>query len=300
MNREHQEYIANMLRHSSYKKYENYVISQIYWKLIAKGIELKLVTQQTVFRDDDTNHVAYMDGYFPALNLQIEVDEPHHKFQKNADAKREDDIMLVLGAIQLDVEPTIVRIDTTKDIDKQVDDCVKFIEKRYHDFNEPQWKDISNADVVKKQGYIKYNDNMIFKLKNELVNSIGIKTKSGKSYTKHGTQSISFVYKDNGDGIWFPCISDNMATGWLNKYDAHSHTFTTQHINNFKKNYNWVNSEKLFKAGTYKDRYIIFKVIDSFNNRGYKYYGKYKCIACDAKTQTETWKRISTEDLTIQ
>ena len=88
MTKEHQEFIANMLRHASYKKYENYALSQLYWKLIARGIELKLITQQTVFRDDIANHVAYMDGYFPALNIQIEVDEQHHKFQQAADKKR--------------------------------------------------------------------------------------------------------------------------------------------------------------------------------------------------------------------
>jgi len=139
MTREHREYIYDMFKHSSYKKYENGILNELYWTLVnKKGIELKLVTQQTVFRADDINHVAYMDGYFPALNLQIEIDESHHKFQKHADVKREDDIMCILGAIQHNVKPAIIRIDTTKDIGKQIDDCIKFIEKRYHDFNEPQ------------------------------------------------------------------------------------------------------------------------------------------------------------------
>ena len=299
MTKEHQEYIANMLRHASYKKYENYVLSQLYWKLIAHGIELKLITQQTVFRDDIANHVAYMDGYFPALNIQIEVDEQHHKFQQAADKKREKDIMHALGAIQLESKPKVLRIDTTKDIDMQIDDCVKFIDNMWHMLGMPKWEDTSLFDVVRNQKCIKYNDNMVFKLKCELVNAIGLKTRTGKTYSKHGTQSISLVKFENDVDIWFPCISDNIATGWMNKYDTKHHVFSTQLVSNFKRNHRWLRYKSLFDNGMYNDRYIFFKVIDAFNNRGYKYYGKYRCISCDAKNQKEVWKRISTDDIKI-
>ena len=46
-----------------------------------------------------------------------------------------------------------------------------------------------------------------------------------------------------------------------------------------------------------KFKYIFFKAVDAFNNRGYVYFGKYKCVKTDAKNQTSVWQRISVEDL---
>jgi len=140
---------------------------------------------------------------------------------------------------------------------------------------------------------------MIFKQKNELLNIIGVKTKAGKEYVKYGTQNVTLLHLTEETDLWFPCISNNVATSWLNNYDPKTNEFKAQFVKNFKRNYLWVNSKNEFKKGTYKERYIFFKVVDSFNNKGFKYYGKYKCIACDAKNQKETWKRVSTEDMMI-
>lgn len=300
MTRRQQEYIVNMLKHASHKKYEYYVLSQIFWKLIAHGVELEFRTQQTVFRKNAEKHIAYMDGYFPAINTQIEVDEPYHKMQLEADKKRENDVkevLKIMGALRLKTPPTIIRIDITKnDIDEQCNAAVEKIIKLYKKLGCPEWKETNNVEIIQAQKCIKQQDGMIFKHKNELVNAMGFRTLAGNKYKKNGTESISILHLNESEDIWFPCISDNMATGWKNNYNFDTNIFTSQ-CTNLKRRAEWVKNEKLFKDGNIKNRYIFFKAVDSFNNFGYVYFGKYQCMAFDAKTQTEIWKRFSIEDL---
>lgn len=300
MTRSQQEYIANMLRHASHKKYENYALGQIFWKLEARGIVLEFRTQQTVFRKNAERHVAYMDGYIPSLNVQFEVDEPYHKHQAEADKRRENDVKEVLramGALHLKAKPTVIRIDISKDdIDEQCNKAVEKVAALYAKAGKPAWKETDNAETIKQQHCIKYSDSMMFKRKNVLVNAMGFRTRAGEEYKSTGTESISVLHLNDAEDIWFPCISDNAATGWKNNYNFDTNVFTS-HCTNFKRNAGWQRDEKLYKEGKMKLRYIFFKAVDAFNNLGYVYFGKYKCIGFDAKTQTETWQRISVEDL---
>lgn len=228
MSRKQQEFMACQLMHASHKKYENYVLSKIYHNLVNRDVVLKMVTQQTVFREDGTKHVAYLDAYFPALNIQIEVDEAHHKRTKQEDAKREEDIMKVLGALKLAAEPEVLRVDVTEDIDIQVDKCVDIIAATWKRLGCPIWQDdIDPAQEILRSGKLSVASNFIFPRKHELLNAIGARTANGREYTKHGTQSSSLICLDSKK-IWFPCITDNPATGWMNSYDVSSGVFKTR------------------------------------------------------------------------
>jgi very-short-patch-repair endonuclease len=298
LSRKQQEFIACQLRHASYKKYENYVLSQLYWKLASKGIVLKMVTQQTVFREDADAHVAYLDAYFPALNIQVEVDEAQHKHSKQADEKREEDVMKVLGALKLAVEPDVLRVDVTEDIDSQVDKCVAVIAERWKQLAYPYWlDDIDPVQELKNYGKICVSDNIMFPLKNELLNALGARTAEGKEYPKLGTQSSSLV-KLGSKKLWFPCISDNPATGWMNSYDVSSGIFKTQDMKVTERSQRkWKKREDLQNSAGQGVRHIFFKAADAFNNRGYKYFGTFICMHCDAKSQCETWQKVGEEDL---
>jgi very-short-patch-repair endonuclease len=300
LSKEQNEYIANEFRRSEHKKYENLILPRLYWLIVDKfDVLLKFTTQQTVFIDNG-NHV-YLDGYFSDLNIGIEVDEQYHKHQKEKDKKRENDIIYQLGQYHINNKPIIYRFDVTKDINEQIYECADIILNKYNELGKPQWIIDDNINIVKNGKTIRYNDNLIFKYKHDLVNALGLRTASGKEYSKKGTQSISAKNFDDEHFIWFPCITDNNASGWENNYDSLQDIFTTHFTKPIKrtKNY-WYEEEKLFKSGKLKKRYIIFKVIDCYNNKGYKYYGEYECIMTDAKKQISKWKRISTKDLKIK
>lgn len=83
------EYIVNQLKRTFHKKYENYCITRIIHKLDNEYIQF--ITQQLFKRPD--GKFALADLYFPQLNISVEIDEPHHLTQKEADKQRTLDII---------------------------------------------------------------------------------------------------------------------------------------------------------------------------------------------------------------
>ena len=300
LTKEQNEYIAKEFRRSEHKKYENLILPRLYWLLVDKyNVVLKFNTQQTVIieNDDNKKHV-YLDGYFSDLNIGIEVDEPYHKAQIEKDKCRENNILYTLGIDRINDKPIILRFDVTKDINEQIYKNADIILKKYNELGKPEWLVDNYINIVKNKQAVKYNDNLLFKYKYDFLNTIGLRTAAGKEYTKYGTQSISGRNFDDNYFIWFPNIEDNKATGWMNSYDKFQHIFTTHCTKNIRGKF-WKKDEELFKTGKLKNRYIVFKVIDRRNNRGYKYYGEYTCIMYDAKNRISKWKRISTKDINI-
>ena len=84
------KYIVKCLSQGTHKKYETFVINQIYSRL--NNPQLEIATQQRIVTKNDG--VKFIDLYFPQLKIGIEVDEPYHddKEQAKRDRKREKNI----------------------------------------------------------------------------------------------------------------------------------------------------------------------------------------------------------------
>ena len=85
-------YIAKSLSRGTNKKYETFVINEIYSRL--NNPELEIKTQQRVNTTD--GEVKYIDLYFPQLKIAVEVDEEYHDNdeQRKRDIIRENSIKL--------------------------------------------------------------------------------------------------------------------------------------------------------------------------------------------------------------
>lgn len=78
-------YLVKQLHRTAYKKHENFVIgSLVHDKDLS---ELKPCMQYYVRKNSEG--YALLDIYYPQIELAIEVDEPPHKNNKNADRKRQ-------------------------------------------------------------------------------------------------------------------------------------------------------------------------------------------------------------------
>ena len=134
---EKREYILNQIRKTSNKKYENYCITRIYHLL--NRDDVKFVIQQ-LFKID--NKIALADLYLPQINLIIEIDEPYHddEKQKIEDKIREDEIIsnyikkkiLTHEVIthKLEIKRIKIANNSLKNINKQIEDIVLFINKK--------------------------------------------------------------------------------------------------------------------------------------------------------------------------
>ena len=124
------EYLVRTLSRTKRKDYENYVVNAIYNRV--GDTDLKPVSQQYVKRADEGH--AFIDLYFPQLNIGVECDEDFHGNQEEADATREATLFEVLSAINKDdykplhVEPQSNR--SFSQIEADINKTVKTIKKQ--------------------------------------------------------------------------------------------------------------------------------------------------------------------------
>lgn len=124
-------HIIRMLHHTERKNYENYVVTGIWHRLQADGrlrdanLTVRFETQKSVKIDvDGVERDAYIDMYFPAVNIAVECDEVFHKKQTKADRKRQAAIMKEMGIRPAD----FFRIDaslTIMELDRQIENVVR-------------------------------------------------------------------------------------------------------------------------------------------------------------------------------
>lgn len=117
------EYIATLLEKCKRNKYEQYVISRLWYLLNDERI--KIVTQQCVYLDKGKYVLA--DIYFPQINLVVEVDEVYHLNKKEEDKLREQGIIDSIGA---EVHRINCSDKTDEDINTQLEIVANIIKIR--------------------------------------------------------------------------------------------------------------------------------------------------------------------------
>jgi very-short-patch-repair endonuclease len=175
-----EKFIFNNTR-TSHKRWESMVMYSLHYALR----DVEMLSQHSV-------GPYLIDGYFPELNLAIEIDEPYHERNKEEDHKREAEIKLLLGC-------EFFRIDVQKPIYSQVDELVAKVREK-----EPTpW--VIKLKVPKERDGM-YSQDHLTKLKDanafefidglrEEVEKAGIHTESGDAdyNTKPSNGMISFI-----------------------------------------------------------------------------------------------------------
>ena len=232
------------------KKEECYVLNAIWQRLCMQGYEIEPVTQKYVRRSDDKDHkFALIDLFFPALNLAVEIDEVHHQFQKQADKKREKEIILQVlfeekgvdaskigrleqvtaNDINIGEMPEFLRINTDVSYDKlekQINEVVENIKTRINkkcqdNPNAIRW--INHQEKLthlKQKGTIKKSDHIYFKTIAEICDTIASKSNQiRKCYfeIKNASQPTMLwcpklaLHSKNGD------VNAASDSGWVNE-----------------------------------------------------------------------------------
>ncbi len=296
------DWIIKTLRHTVGKSYENYVVTGIWHRLIAKGIELKPVTQQYVRRE---NGYALLDLYFPDINFAIECDEPQHFDEKHEhtanDKNREHEVLKELGALEF--EPTLERIDATKsiqEIDQCIENVVSEIIKIYQKSGQPKWQIIDPVKIVQEKGEIAVNDNLLFKTTCDAINAIGARTRNNQPYK--GWQSGLLPLKD-GRFIWFPHITtdENDIEKWGNFLLDPKH-IVEKSFKQVTPDDVWKKRIDAFDIGK-RARYLVFaKVQDSLGHIGYRFFGTFEMSGYDtSKSPFITyWRRVALSERIIE
>ncbi|MBU3103932.1 AbaSI family restriction endonuclease [Clostridium gasigenes] len=193
-------YILRQLSKTNKKNYENYVVTRMYNRL--DDLEIKFITQQYVSRGN--GQYALTDMYFPQLNLHIEVDEPHHERNVEADKIREEDIINITNH-------KIMRINIyngieIEEVNLQIESIIEYIKAKKVELGKEfiGWdtkKEYSTETYINK-GYIDTKDNVAFFRIVDACNCFGL---NYAGYQRGGAKHPI----EKGTLLWFPKLYAN-------------------------------------------------------------------------------------------
>jgi very-short-patch-repair endonuclease len=253
------EHIIRQIAKTNKKNYENYVVTRII--NLINDPDLKFITQQPVILSKGKR--ALTDLYFPQIDFHIEIDEAHHKNQKDADIEREADIINATNHIikRIDVDCDINSINLH--VDNLVSEIKKAVEAKRRNNEFVPW-DIEaeyKSETYIERGYIDLDDKVAFKRIVDACNCFGLDFK--------GYQRAAANHPIEKDVcLWFPKLYEN--NDWDNKIADDGKIIIEK-----KKDGNKEFVEKyLFDSSKYPRKRIVFaRVKDSLGDIMYRFKG---------------------------
>lgn len=274
------EYIANQLKKTYGKKYENYCVTRIINKL--DNFDVKFITQQMFKREG--SEIALADLYFPQVNVWVEVDEFRHLKQTAEDLKRTEEIIKnnikdklnnLEEVVYIDLEePERIKIFdeskeiTLEDINNQIDKIVAKINKRIANLGDKfiPWTNVYSKPkdyIIKKT--IEVRDNARFRTIQDVSELFN------KGY--HGIQLAYFnVSKEDNENVWCPKLKLNATDFKNNSYDNEVSTDGKYIYESSKEN----NESFVKEVLESNEKRIVFaKYRDELGDLSYKFLGVY-------------------------
>lgn len=279
------DYLIKTLSKTERKDYENYVINRLYAEL--NDLDIKPMTQKYVKAQN--KHYYLIDLYFPQFNFGIECNERHHKFQKDKDIQRAEDITSELNGYTY--EPIIVYDTTLQEIHTKITNAVKKIKEKKHNQimkNEfKKWEILTPQEYFADKDKITIEDDIEFSTIKETSNLI-----FGTNYK--GQQKSWFRIKtltDKNIMAWFPQLAiekNNImvasSNGWNNTINDSKDTI-------FEYNEFSTNTNNDFDT---RARVTFMKMKDKITNKSsYKFLGVF--LPIEKTNGKVTYKRIETE-----
>lgn len=274
------------------KKTESYVIHRIWDKVDDERILFK--TQQKVERPDGS--YALTDLYLPQLDLFVEVNEPYHELQREADNQRNDDIVKIthhdLKVIRCseNIEGGIEWQSLTE-IHKQIDKCVALIKERIAEkeqdgglkpWDMSQWLTV---DYHKSKGVLNAEEHDALSTIDDICELFGTQPKK-RGFLRMGVADIP----DNpNQELWFPILKNDK--DWVNELSEDKATFYENHKDPVKRESHVSNVLE-----NHRQRVAFFKSKDALGVDVYHFLGIFDLDEEATQEQGRcVWKRISTE-----
>lgn len=290
------KYISRSLSKGTTKKYETFVINEIYARL--NNPNLEIVTQQYVL--DKDGKIRYIDLYFPQIGYAIEVDEPYHddEEQKSKDKQRELNIQKVgIERIITDSKVDIIflRVSISEnnnlvDLISRIDACVKEINEKISSLEYPlvwNYTEEEKRNEILKRGYLNRNDS--FAYMNDIARLFG-------KQRKNNVCGKCTFWIDDQTMVWSPTLSyeGSNKDGWVNLISEDLTSIYESGINGKGK------TEKDFinDRSNKHVRLVFLKYKDALGFRRRRFLGVYSVDSFDKEKNAEVWKlRRETFDL---
>jgi hypothetical protein len=277
------EYITRMLTKISHKRLESYVIHRI-WNTLDNP-DVHFVFQQYVIRKE--GKYALADLYLPQINLVVEIDEPAHFQNKEADTIREREISKLVDVVRVKCYNEIngaSELCSLEELNLRTDEVTNHIKSKIAELGTDfkAWKGVDTVNDICQRGYISVGENVFLYTIDDIAAIFGTRPKHRGFLRASG---VGVPNKPN-EVVWWPNTEHKL---WDNSISEDGKTITecprnpTEQESHMRRYLN--SKEKRITFLRYKDWLGItsYRFVGVFQINPTKSEKEHKCI----------WERIS-------
>ena len=279
------DYITRMLTKISHKRLESYVIHRI-WNTLDNP-DVHFAFQQYVVRKE--GKYALADLYLPQINLVVEIDEPAHFQNKEADNIREREISQHTDVLRVkcyDFTENEATPCSLEELNNRTDRVTAIIKSKIMELGSEfkPWKGIDTVEDIRQRGYIKVNDNVSLYTIDDVAAVFGTRPKHRGFLRASG---VGVPNRPN-EVVWWPNTNHKL---WDNSISDDGLIITECPRKEEERE-----KHMLAHIGTQEKRITFLKYTDWLGMTSYRFVGVF---ALDAKKSREQkkciWTRISDE-----
>ena len=284
------DYITRMLSKIAHKRLESYVIHRI-WNAL-DDTDIHFVFQQYVVRKE--GKYALADLYLPQLNLVVEINEPAHYKNQEADNIRNAEISEYVEVKVIDcynvVNGNVVSC-SLEELNQRTDKVIEFIRKRIKETPIIPWKGADTPEEIRQRGILRVNDNVSLNTIDDIATIFGTAPKH-KGFLR--VAAVWVPNKENKELVWWP---NTAHPKWINELSTDKLTITE---------YPKAESERRGHMMSHIDkgvkRITFLKYTDWLGMNTYRFVGVFQLDSEKSIKENKcVWERISdTYQLDIQ
>lgn len=170
------DYITRMLTKIAHKRLESYVIHRIWNGL--NNTDIHFVFQQYVVRKE--GKYALADLYLPQINIVVEIDEPAHFKNTEADKIREKEISRHTEVVRVkcyDIIGDEAVPCSLEELNARTDKVIIYIKERISETEFKPWKGMDTVGDIRQRGVLRVEDNVSFYTIDDVALVFGTKPK---------------------------------------------------------------------------------------------------------------------------
>lgn len=277
------DYITRLFSKISHKRTESYVINRLWNKL--DDTRIQFVLQQYVLRKD--GKYALADVYLPQLKLSVEVDEPYHYGNTEADKIRQSEMTKYMEVKRIRCYNVVggnVVDCSLEEVNQRTDEVAAYIKQRIEELgdNFHPWKNTATVSDIKERGCLSVKDEISLYTIDDIAAVFGTKPKH------RGFLRASAVAVPNkpDEIVWWPNTNHRK---WENRLLQDGVTITECPHNESERA-----AHVQQHIGSNEKRIIFLRYTDVLGLTSYRFMGVYQMNKEKSVKENKcVWERIS-------
>lgn len=277
------EYITRMLTKISHKRLESYVIHRI-WNTLDNP-DVHFVFQQYVIRKE--GKYALADLYLPQINLVVEIDEPAHFQNKEADIIRKREISKLVDVARVKCYNEINGVAEScslEELNNRIDEVTNLIKSKITELGADfkAWKGVDAVSEILQRGFISVKENVSLYTIDDIAAIFGTRPRHRGFLRTSGVG----VPNKHDEVVWWPNTEHKL---WDNSISKDGKTITECPRNPTERE-----SHMRQYLGSQEKRITFLRYKDWLGITSYRFVGVFQINPSKSEKEHKCiWERIS-------